>query len=51
MLPRGAAGVTYGNPVHLLDAARYIKFAWDAVWREQLGMRSTLQVSASNVAR
>ena len=30
-LPRGAAGASYGNPVHLLDAANYIKHAWDAV--------------------
>ena len=30
-LPRGAAGVAYGNPAHLLDAAHYIKLAWDAI--------------------
>ena len=30
-LPRGAAGVAYGNPAHLLDAAQYIKVAWDAI--------------------
>ena len=24
-LRRGAAGVFYGNPAHLLDAARYVK--------------------------
>ena len=29
-LPRGAAGVAYGKPVHLLDAAQYIKLAWDS---------------------
>ena len=30
-LPRGAAEVAYGNPAHLLDAAQYIKVAWDAI--------------------
>ena len=30
-LRQGAAGVFYGNPAHLLDAARYVKVAWDAV--------------------
>ena len=30
-LPRGAAGVAYGNPAHLLDAAQYIEVAWDAI--------------------
>ena len=30
-LPWGAAGVAYGNPVHLLDAAHYIKLAWDSI--------------------
>ena len=30
-LPQGAAGVAYGNPVHLLDAAQYIKLAWDSI--------------------
>jgi len=30
-LRRGAAGVSYGNPVHLLDAASYVKKAWDFV--------------------
>ena len=30
-LPRGAAGATFGNPAHLLDAATYVKRAWDAV--------------------
>ena len=29
-LPRGAAGVAFGNPAHMLDAAKYIKLAWDA---------------------
>ena len=29
-LPRGAAGATFGNPAHLLDAATYVKRAWDA---------------------
>ena len=27
-LPRGVAGVEFGNPAHLLDAANYIKCAW-----------------------
>ena len=30
-LPRGAAGVAYGNPIHLLDAAQYIRLAWDSI--------------------
>ena len=30
-LPRGAEGATFGNPAHLLDAATYVKRAWDAV--------------------
>ncbi|KAI6647728.1 hypothetical protein LOD99_8569 [Oopsacas minuta] len=30
-LPRGAAGVVYGKLVHLLDAAFYVKHAWDLV--------------------
>jgi hypothetical protein len=30
-LRRGAAGVSYGNPAHLLDVASYVKEAWDSV--------------------
>lgn len=30
-LRRGAAGVAYGNSAHMLDAAQYIRFAWDAI--------------------
>jgi hypothetical protein len=30
-LRRGSAGVEYGNPAHLMDAAKYIKEAWDSV--------------------
>ena len=30
-LKRGSAGVEYGNPAHLMDAAKYIKEAWDSV--------------------
>jgi len=30
-LQRGAARVSYGNPTHLLDAASYVKGAWDSV--------------------
>jgi hypothetical protein len=30
-LRRGATGVSYGNPTHLLDAASYVKEAWDFV--------------------
>ena len=30
-LRRGAAGVDYGNPAHLLDAANYVKASWDAI--------------------
>lgn len=33
-LRRGTAGVTCGNPVHLLDAAYYVKLTWDAVSAE-----------------
>ena len=29
-LPQGAVGIAWGNPVHLLDAAQYIKLAWDS---------------------
>ena len=30
-LLRRAAGVVYSNPAHMLDAAQYIKLAWDAI--------------------
>ena len=30
-LPRGAAGVAYGRPAHLLDAAHYVKQAWEFI--------------------
>ncbi len=30
-LQRGAAGVSYKNLAHLLDAASYVKEAWDSV--------------------
>ena len=30
-LRRGSAGVEYGNPAHLMDAAKNIKEAWDSV--------------------
>ncbi len=30
-LRRGAAGVSYGNSAHLLDAASYVKEAWDSI--------------------
>jgi hypothetical protein len=30
-LRRGAAGVSYENPAHLLDAASYVKEAWDSI--------------------
>ena len=30
-LPYGAAGVAYGNPVNLLDAAQYVKLAWNSI--------------------
>jgi hypothetical protein len=30
-LRRGAVGVSYENPAHLLDAASYVKQAWDSV--------------------
>ena len=30
-LPRGAAGVAYGNPAHMLNTAQYVKIAWDAI--------------------
>ena len=28
-LPRGAASAAYGNPIHLVDAAQCINFAWE----------------------
>jgi hypothetical protein len=30
-LQRGSAGIRFGNPVHLLDAAKYAKEAWDSI--------------------
>ena len=30
-LQRGSAGVLYGHPAHLLDAATYVKQAWDDI--------------------
>ena len=30
-LPRRAAGVAYSSPAHILNAAHYIKLAWDAI--------------------
>ena len=30
-LPRGAAGVAYGKPAHSLDAAHYVKQAWEFI--------------------
>jgi len=30
-LRRGVAGISYGNPTHLLDATSYVKEAWDSV--------------------
>ncbi len=30
-LPRGAAGVHFGNPAHLPDATNYVKSAWYAI--------------------
>jgi hypothetical protein len=30
-LRRGAAGVEFGNPAHLLDAANIIKSCWDSI--------------------
>ncbi len=30
-LRRGAAGITYGNPAHMLDAASYVKEAWQSM--------------------
>ena len=30
-IPRGAAGIAYVKPAHMLDEAQYIKFAWDAI--------------------
>ena len=30
-LPREAAGVAYGNPGRMLNAAHYIKLAWDTI--------------------
>ena len=33
---RGAAGVAYGKPAHLLDAARYITEAWNAISQQTI---------------
>ncbi|CEG42680.1 uncharacterized protein PHALS_12934 [Plasmopara halstedii] len=30
-LARGSAGVVYGKPAHLLDAAQYVQRAWESV--------------------
>jgi hypothetical protein len=30
-LPRGASGTAFRNPVHVLDAANYVKLAWDTI--------------------
>jgi hypothetical protein len=30
-LRRGAAGITYGNPAHMFDAASYVKEAWQSM--------------------
>ena len=35
-LSRGAAGVAYGNAAHLLDAANFVKEAWDAISAETI---------------
>jgi DDE superfamily endonuclease len=35
-LRRGAAGVEFGNPAHLLDAANNIKLCWDAISPETI---------------
>ena len=40
-LPRGAAGISYGNPAHLVDAAQCIKLAWGTILDRQKRMRST----------
>lgn len=36
MLPRGAAGTAYGNPAHILDAANYVKKAWDDITNDTI---------------
>ena len=33
---RGAAGVAYGNPAYLLDAARYITKTWNAISQQTI---------------
>ena len=33
---RGAAGVAYGKPAHLLDASRYINEAWNAITQQTI---------------
>jgi DDE superfamily endonuclease len=35
-LRRGAAGVEFGNPAHLLDAANFVKVCWDAITQETI---------------
>ena len=33
---RGAAGVAYGKPAHILDASRYINEAWNAITQQTI---------------
>ena len=35
-LPKGAVGVAYGKPAHLLDAPQYIRLAWGAISDEAI---------------
>ena len=46
-LPWGAAGVAYGNPIHLLDAAQYVKLAWDFILNAAIKNAFNLQVSVT----
>jgi hypothetical protein len=47
-LPRGSAGVAYGNPAHLLDAANYVVSAWDVITMDTIKMHSSKQTLLMN---
>jgi hypothetical protein len=39
-LVSGSASIENGNPAHLMDAAKYIKEAWESVFQFQLNIAS-----------
>ena len=40
---RGSAGVSFGSSAHILDAARYIKNAWENISPITIKMPSSMQ--------